>query len=145
MLVVEVSGGQIESKLGLTKLVKSSTGWSLKESKDWVDGFNRFTKTQSLEIIVPESEFIDGLEIVNGQSSGFIKCYGTSRKRDLKLLKLGVGDKESKVKSLSNELSLISIEGGLTRESVRNIFENVLGILDEKSIDNIVNNLDTIV
>ncbi len=141
MLTIEING-IIVNKLHFIKAVKSGTGWGLKEAKDWVDGFE-LSPIQKIEV-KSEIDFIDEVDKVITNPPNTLKYSFPRRERDLKLLKIGIGDRSSKIDSLSRELSIISVDvGGYNQSRIKHIFESVLRDIDDESINKIITNLDS--
>jgi DNA-binding transcriptional MerR regulator len=102
------------SKLKFIKELKTATGLGLKESKDIVDWLHDnqskdmtvpFISYESLKIFKDEVEHFGGLVLING---------GLEWNRNIKMLELGIGEKEEYVDTISeylfsnNDLNLLS-------------------------------------
>jgi hypothetical protein len=120
------------SKLKFVKELKTATGLGLKESKHIVDWLHdnqskdmtvRFISYESLKIFKHEVEHFGGLVLING---------GLEWNRNIKMLELGIGEKEEYVDTISeylfsnNDLNLLS--SILSKLNKEQLIETIKGI-----------------
>jgi undecaprenyl pyrophosphate synthase len=120
------------SKLKFIKELKTAAGLGLKESKDIVDWLHenqskditvKFISYESLKRFKDEVEHFGGLVLING---------GLEWNRNIKMLELGIGEKEEYVDTISeylfsnNDLNLLS--SILSKLNKEQLIETIKGI-----------------
>jgi hypothetical protein len=134
--------GPILNKLQFVKLIKEHSGKGLKDSKDWVDKFDYLKcPIQTIEIYNPtifEKDIlsVDGVEFIT-----------TFKKREKKLIQIGIGSIEDKINYLCEDLAYdlmgrFKVNIG-DIDKVSNFFkEKIFSKIDEKNIDILIQDED---
>ncbi len=122
-------------KLPLVKLIKDCSNLGLKESKDICDNLHS-NPSKSCEIPIRQSDgidfrrrFIDGLKDIDGQ---FIVNGGAQWERNIKMLQLGIGEKDDYIEAISEDIKssnsdnlLLFVLGKLTKEELKDAFNQI--------------------
>ena len=141
--VRRIGTGTITKKLATVKLIKEYSGMSLKEAKDWVDEFDGsgplFSKHVQLKSIDVSnsanfeyalSQLNDGVHLI---------ASDRSKRRQRKIVEIGLGDLNDKIEILSEELTC-DVMGNYSYDSIKELITEFLTQLDEKTLDKLIEN-----
>jgi hypothetical protein len=132
-----------DKKIQVVKLIKDCTGLGLRESKDIADDmFNNIGLVREIELVDPyynrDGELVKPYDLFTSkikEFGDFQLSGGLSWDRELKMLSLGLGEKEDYVNFLSEYIPLSSVE-----ES-KDILNLVLSKLENKDLIECINKI----
>lgn len=138
-----------QQKLLFVKLIRDNTGLGLKESKDWCD---KFSESLNVEHCLPISTSIEEFKnsmIELGVNNDYeLIIEDKEKKRQLKLISLGLGDISDKINAISEKLSLDLYKQsyGLNKQDLfcvyEDFFKEFLLEVDENNLDKIFNKIN---
>ncbi len=143
MTLVAIRPGS--SKLNMVKTIKWASGMGLKESKDWVESLS-IGIPETLTLTVPNSQYSIFEEFrLSVEDSGYdFLMEDKIKKRQIKLIELGLGDKSDSIDLLTEELAgkLVFMTKNKNSQSLYNVynefFQDFLLTLDKEQLDKLL-------
>jgi hypothetical protein len=124
--------GCIENKLQLCKFIKDSTGWGLKDSKDWLDSLD--SEGAKLIDVSDPIQFELGLMDIRG-----VSCDSKSKIRQRKLVEIGIGDKDDKIFVISEKLTEDLMKNyGTSYKGIKEFFRDFLTEFGEEKLNELL-------